>query len=415
MTTERNRLRLSLVAVIPKPWKVNAKNNNHQNQLPSIRVSQARTSNEMAQSLRPGQMVPQPYSRMSTPTPGQPFTPPSFTPSQIPSTPGSSHKYRGGFSSGSLYPPGQSPGTPSQLGQYSNWTESLSGDDGPTTAVKGGKVYKKLTIKQSLSQFENVLAKLVKSVSKYQPSVELTEQLIQADAELTDSIAELVVHQQAALKLLRLRKVSAALDEQLNTLLVTLADCRRTLRALPRPDEKYVKALEQRDLTKDLAIAMPDVEPLSQTRVSAKELLHYATKITKFTSAPPGYNRNQPEHANFPWPTEDEMRRGMLALSAIAGTADGGQNGETGNRSVSASASAPPIPKSEDKTASANNHRVDSSNGSSAAQGRRNSMEDYNRPDMGPAEPASTAQLDLDLFDPDEDDDDDDDENMVDI
>lgn len=356
-------------------------------------------------------MAPQPYSRMSTPTPGQPFTPSSsLTPSHMPSTPGSGHKLRGGFTSGSLYPSGQSPSTLSQAG--SSWA-----DDGTTTNVKGGKLYQKLTIKQSLTQFETVLAQLVGSVSKFQPSVDAAEKLIQADARLNESIAELLEHQKAAEKLLRLRKVSTALDEQLNTLLVTLADCRRTLRGLPRPSEKYVQFFEQ----KEQGLSVDDIDLAQQPRVSAKDLLHYATKITKFTSAPPGYNQNQPEHANFPWPIEDEMRRGMLALSAIAGTSD--QAAQAADGGAAAATTGAAGQGSERKSSDTSNPQQQqqqqasegaAGSGANAETRRRNSMADYG--EQRPAEPSGTAQLDLDLFDPDDDDDDDDDdENMVDI
>lgn len=362
-------------------------------------------------------MVPQPYSRMSTPTPVQPFTPPSLTPSQNPTTPGSSHKLRSGLSSsGNIYPSGQSPATPSQLGQYGsarNDTQHLEDLTVETGTTKSGKTYTKPTIRRSLLRFESVLANLVESVSKFRPSVEFAKELIEVDEELAVSIAELVEHQRTAQQLLRLRKVSISLDEQLNTLLVTLADCRRTLRGLPRPDEKYMKAFEQQELQNKTgdkssmkAAVFEAAGPLGP-RVSAQDLLHYATKITKFTSAPPGYNQQAPEHANFPWPTEDEMRRGMLALSAIAGTLD--VEPESTTKLVQKSAE----PEASRPSGQANGHG-ETSNG--VGMGRRNSLVDYGdqRPDLLNAnEGPSTAQLDLDLFDPD--DDDDDDEDMEDI
>lgn len=378
--------------------------------------------------------MPQPYSCMSTPTPIQPFTPPSLIPSQNPTTPGSSHKLRGGQSSVNLFFLGQSPTTPSQLGQYGGSGRNLAQNTGEVNIQVGSsrniKTYAKPTIGQSLQKFENVLASLVESVAKFRPNVEIAKELIEADEELTDSITELVEHHHAAQQLLRLRKVSASLDEQLDTLLVTLADCRRTLRGLPRPDDKYLKAYEQYQKQQEhihegvngnvnhtvaASILVESTGPLNP-RVSAQELLHYATKITKFTSAPPGYNQAAPEHANFPWPTEDEMRRGMLALSAIEGTSDTPSNKDNNVTSKVETST-------EEDTTSKFSHingTTETSNGVRMAAGRRNSLVDYgdNRPDAVNANETqiSPAQLDLDLFDPDDDDDDEeDDEEMEDI
>lgn len=403
-------------------------------------------------------MVPQSYSRMSTPTPVQPFTPPSLTPSHNPATPGSGHRLRGGYSASAGF--GPSPMTPSQLGTYgsnrggggSGTAASLLNNSSTSSALAAGatggstrsgksNTYKKLTIAQTLDRFENVLANLVESVSKFRPSVDDAKTLIAVDEELTQSIAELVAHQRAAKKLLRLRRESASLDEQLNMLLVTLADCRRTLRGLPRPHEKYLKAFElkeqqqrqQQESTQlqptqlqsiELQSDLNFIEPLTP-RVSAKELLQYATKVTKFTSAPPGYNQAAPEHANFPWPTEDEMRRGVLALSAIAGTLNPKDESEVeplvDSSTVSASTSATATTGKSAGTISAtgleensSKQQTGGSNGISMAPVHRRDSRDYGeqRPDLSrQAVPQTTSQLDLDLFDPD----DDEDEEMEDI
>lgn len=348
----------------------------------------------------------------------QPFTPPSLTPSQNPATPGSSHKSRAGLASGGPYALGQSPTTPSQLG--SSRGDAQIGEDGQAGGGKAGsKAFKKLTIKQSLQRFESVLANLVESVSKFRPSVQSAEELIAADDALVQSIAELVEHQLAAQNLVRLRKVSVALDEQLNSLLVTLADCRRTLRGLPRPHEKYLKAYEQQkeanaDPASTATVLAETVVSLNP-RVSAQDLLNYATKITKFTSAPPGYNQAAPEHANFPWPTEDEMRKGMLALSAIAGTSDTDKEAEPAS---TATTEKPADDASSSTATTAGTAPAASNGGGVAPERRRSSLVDYGnqRPDVGQPEPSATAsKLDLDLFDPDDDDEEDEDDNMEDV
>jgi len=62
-------------------------------------------------------------------------------------------------------------------------------------------------------------------------------------------------------------------------------------------------------------------QPNSATSVAleCKTLLAYATRLSKFSQAPPGYVAENPEASNAPihtpWPGEDSMRRGALAAS----------------------------------------------------------------------------------------------------
>lgn len=351
----------------------------------------------MASSLRTGQLVPQPYSRMSTPTPIQPFTPPSHNPT----TPNSTARLR--VTSG-LY---QTPTTPSQLSintpmigtsedAIAGTTGKLNGtNNGSTTNNSTNNKIKKPTVAGSLDKFERILAGLVESVAKFRPSPELAQKLIDVDFELSESLEELERQHKATQRLKKLRKTSEALDEQLNMLLVTLADCRRTLRALPKPDEKVMKEQSTNaGLIKH------------EKGVFAKDLLSYATKITKFTSAPPGYQM-APEHANLPWPTDDEMRRGVLALSAIAGTSEELQQvaAKKDNSLLDSSKDHSREPESEGKP------ELHSQN-VNGLEVRRNSITKFGDEESAPA---PTTHLDLDLFDPDDDDDDDDDEDMVDV
>ena len=61
---------------------------------------------------------------------------------------------------------------------------------------------------------------------------------------------------------------------------------------------------------------LPSVTPASEsTPVDAHMLLDYASKIAKFTRAPPGYNPADATAggpALLPWPLDDQMRRGVL-------------------------------------------------------------------------------------------------------
>ncbi|KAF5102814.1 hypothetical protein DV451_001704 [Geotrichum candidum] len=327
----------------------------------------------------------------------QPFTPPSLNPA----TPGSTTRLR--VSSG-LY---QTPTTPSQLSintpmtgsseeVMSNSTDKLgrSAIGGASGNNQGNKIMKP-TVAGSLDKFEKVLAGLVESVARFRPSPELAQKLIDVDVELSESLEELARQHKATQRLKKLRKTSEALDEQLNTLLVTLADCRRTLRALPKPDEKVMKEHSTNaGLIKH------------EKGVFAKDLLRYATKITKFTSAPPGY-QTAPEHANLPWPTDDEMRRGVLALSAITGISEEAQ--PTTDKEEAPVPEAPKASSSEPESDSKSGAPLQEANGFAE---RRNSITRFGEEDTSVA---PTTHLDLDLFDPDDDDDDDDDEDMVDV
>ncbi|ODQ64010.1 hypothetical protein NADFUDRAFT_5457, partial [Nadsonia fulvescens var. elongata DSM 6958] len=159
--------------------------------------------------------------------------------------------------------------------------------------TKDGRV----NIEGALENFEFVLSQLIESISKFDPNTKYALNLVEADKQLSQEIENLVEHQEAARQIEDLEIVSNELDEQIRNTLRQLGECRKSLVSLPCFSEVH----EQDEVRK----------------VDAKELLFYATKITKFTSAPPGYNTNMPEHANFPWPTEDELRKGTLAISAM--------------------------------------------------------------------------------------------------
>lgn len=329
-------------------------------------------------------MVPQPYSRMATPTPSQPFTPPTLNPA----TPGSSHKGRGGI----LY---QSPNTP-QFNISTPLSSQIAVDEINGSVLSGSlKEEPKPTVKESLVKFENVLAGLVESISKFRPSIEKAQDLIEVDQELTNAIEHLVDQYKSSLKVERLRSTSEALDEQLNDLLVTLADCRRALRSLPRPEKKYVQK-HSSDPTEIGVVSKP-----AQDGVMAKELLKYATKITKFTSAPPGF-QSAPEMANLPWPTEDGLRKGVLALFAINETTEVMPEvpvTQTTNKETEGF----PLSGSPPSDSAKNTNVVGDSDPSNGFAERRNSATGFG----ASVETNGSAPLELDLFDPDEEDDDD--------
>uniref|UniRef100_A0A060T1U3 Mediator of RNA polymerase II transcription subunit 4 n=1 Tax=Blastobotrys adeninivorans TaxID=409370 RepID=A0A060T1U3_BLAAD len=228
---------------------------------------------------------------------------------------------------------------------------------------------KKLKIGSALDGLESTLSQIVQSVSTFAPDPELVTKLVDADKEVSDAVDELVEHQKLRASIKELERTSSELDSRLNQVLIELSSCRRELQALPSVSSKG-----------------------ETVQVNAGELLKYATKITKFTQAPPRYNPSAPEHANFPWPSDDELRRGALAMSAV----DSGQQ-EQADKNESAT----------DKRGESTNEKEKETTAMPTTKARRGSLVDYGeRPVVEPTkkEPEA-AVVDLDLFDPDEDDD----------
>lgn len=235
-------------------------------------------------------------------------------------------------------------------------------------------------IANSLNTFETVLANLLESVGKFTPSVDLAQDLIEADRNLGQAIEELVLHQQACRRIENLEKESDKLNQQLNHILVELADCRRSLGSLP-----VVPDNNDDDFNKGMST------------LTAASLLEYANKITKFTRAPPGYNPEMPEHANFPWPNEDELRKGVLSMSG-SGAALNPVKESVVQESTDQPMAEPTTAKGQTQSSAETMARMSRRRSSAVSYGER--------PVVAPAAPPGKAILDLDLFDPDEEEDD---------
>lgn len=252
----------------------------------------------------------------------------------------------------------------------------------------------KLRIAHSLENYECIINELVESIGAFKPKQNLIPEIIQAEEDLTESVEELSKHQEAARTIKNLQQESDSLSQKLNELLIGLSDCRRSLQALPGAE----------------SVRNGD----DQDTVSAKELLSYATKITKFTHAPPGYDPQMPEHANFPWPTEDELRRGMMAFLAMNSEEDENLQA-VDEKTLNSIKNDNPVNKNNGKNDNATNDNNNNNNPTSTGKRRSSSMVSYGeRPVIDPsaapnkggaADSNNSAVLDLDLFDPDEDDD----------
>ncbi|KAK9248200.1 vitamin-D-receptor interacting mediator subunit 4-domain-containing protein [Lipomyces tetrasporus] len=232
----------------------------------------------------------------------------------------------------------------------------------------------KLSIFGALDAFEGKIADLISTVGRYAPGAGAAKDLINADFQLGTAVDELLMYQDNKTLIAKLSAVSSELDVQLNALLNTLSDARIELLSIPGTNDLSSK------------------DTVDTPKTSYTELLAYATKIAKFSRAPPGFTpppawasppaTEQPKNetspdiqaptvaeavartlkdvykdsssipANLPWPAEDEMRRGMLVQYNQLFGSDGGekgvvatemavvvpgQEGHTDNRSLSSS------------------------------------------------------------------------------
>lgn len=228
-------------------------------------------------------------------------------------------------------------------------------------------------IENALKRYELALSSLVDSLAKFTPDEKWAHELLASDRYLNESIVQLKEHYKAGLTIDQLRETSYVLDKKLGLMLLGLTDGRQQL--------KQIEA--------DVETGAGDQG--NERPISAEKLINYATKITKFTHAPPGYNPGLPnEHANYPWPSEDELRRGVLALDAMNQTADKERyegSGEVQEKMVSEA----PVQVAH-----------------TTQRNRASSLVSYDdRPMVGPSSGAAGPQvLELDLFDPDAEDDD---------
>ncbi|PRT53248.1 Mediator of RNA polymerase II transcription subunit 4 [Wickerhamiella sorbophila] len=136
-----------------------------------------------------------------------------------------------------------------------------------------------------LEQLEEEITTLVDRISHYQPIEECSRSILQLDRDAVAALEELREHYNACRRLEALKVESAQLDNEINETLVGLSECRKLLETKPVHDKAG--------------------EP-----IAADVLLNYATKITRFTKKLPGIEV-------LPWPTEDQIRKGMLATLAV--------------------------------------------------------------------------------------------------
>ncbi|ODV75530.1 Med4p CYBJADRAFT_166258 [Cyberlindnera jadinii NRRL Y-1542] len=157
-----------------------------------------------------------------------------------------------------------------------------------------------LPISQNLDEFEVTLQSLLTSISRYSPSVSDAEKLLEIESRLTVSLDNIIAHQRAGLDIDSLEQQSSILDSNCREIIIGLSDCRKKLMALP--------SLER---------VQNEKKSMYDEQIKAEDLLSYAMKLAKFTTAPATFDSGAIGPNNFIWPAEDSLRRGMLAIASL--------------------------------------------------------------------------------------------------
>lgn len=161
---------------------------------------------------------------------------------------------------------------------------------------------KDIEIYKHICSYEEVLNKLVESVDKYKPDIKLAKDLIDVDKKLYASLEEFQEYDKIDTRLKQLNEESQKVDEKTKEILDTLNECHDQLNNLP--------TLQQVEFEMNAMLEQ-------RKKINSKELLDYATKLSKFTKVPPTFDKGSIGPNNFIWPAEDSLRRGMLAMANL--------------------------------------------------------------------------------------------------
>ncbi|KAH8656089.1 vitamin-D-receptor interacting mediator subunit 4-domain-containing protein [Tricladium varicosporioides] len=115
-------------------------------------------------------------------------------------------------------------------------------------------------IDRRFERLDKALATLITSISTYNPSITNANDLVAADAELSQGLEQLSTHQSNHGKILSLRATSQELDTQIRETLTLLTSTRAELLSTPAT-----------------------TFPTNANTVAYSELLEYARRISKFT------------------------------------------------------------------------------------------------------------------------------------
>ncbi|CCG85132.1 protein of unknown function [Taphrina deformans PYCC 5710] len=230
-----------------------------------------------------------------------------------------------------------------------------------------------LALQSTLDGYETAIDRLFQVLASAAPSADNNHQplldaaideVIRQDDSLTPALDEVYQHQQNSKLIAELQETSAALDTRLNEIMSTMTRAHKDLMASIKKTSQEV--------------------PLQHDAVEYKMLIKYAERIARFTRTVKSVDQSTTTQ-NLPWPTEDMMRRGVLATGSINML-------KAGDRKTR---------KNEP-----DQRQIDDLLNDPTAQVtyKDERDEDGDEQGRGPAAPTDAAALDLDLFDPDEDD-----------
>ncbi|CCD27024.1 Med4p NDAI_0J01320 [Naumovozyma dairenensis CBS 421] len=163
-------------------------------------------------------------------------------------------------------------------------------------------VLSEVRIYDDIITYEKALSRLIDSVDKFKPNLNIAQELIQADKSLFDTLNSFIQYDEIDLHLKALETKASKIDELTQSTLQTLNECHDDLNKLP--------TLPQIEFELNTILNQ-------RTKINSTILLDYATKLSKFTKIPPTFDKGSIGPNNFIWPAEDSLRRGMLAMASL--------------------------------------------------------------------------------------------------
>lgn len=176
----------------------------------------------------------------------------------------------------------------------------------PSVSHGAAKAYhnENTVIYKELDKFADGLQRLTASIQQYSPDPEIASEMVVTTDKINSELEKIqTLHEMRAHQIVRQNEENDTLNYSLNMILTTLDECRTELNLLPKLSPSEAEKVA------DTVVSEPDAE-------ATRELLSYAMKLSKFSKIPRTYEGFLLPN-NFVWPGDDNMRRGMLAMSSL--------------------------------------------------------------------------------------------------
>ncbi|CAI4064279.1 hypothetical protein N7582_002664 [Saccharomyces uvarum] len=259
-----------------------------------------------------------------------------------------------------------------------------------TSSMNSEHKSSKVQLYEDLCRYEDILGKLVESVDRFKPNLEIAKDLIKTDESLFNNVKLLADYDKIDLNLRKIDKDSEELDSKTRKILEILNECHDELSALPM--------LEQVEFEKKTILQQ-------RSKINSTALLDYATKLSKFTRIPPTFDKGTVGPNNFIWPAEDALRRGMLAMASLHSKELTRIPGEEEQETEEVPTDTLSQPQKEKKESSENSPQNSPTKDSFIFNGIANKDTDQADNDKDKIEEDNNEDaldLDLDLFDPED-------------